>query len=139
MSEDIKGPDQPVKTPVEEMDPSKVKIKVIEAEEGETVGEQSPVAAASQVLAMYTPVFNNLVSKLSANAKGRVLNKLIEFPLGEKEYAATSQAEYDAFMIGDRLIAAKFILITHTYNENLEEIKQKADEMEAAKQEKKEA
>ena len=132
MSEDIK------KVPVEEMDPSKVRVEVIPAEEGDVVGQESPEAVAAKTLGMYTPVFNNLVAHLSGNAAKRVLNKLVEFPLNDKEYAPTTQEEHQAFQIGDRLNAAKFILIMHTYNENIEQIKKQADEMEAAKQEKKE-
>lgn len=130
--------EQVKRVPVEEMDPSKVSVKINMKEEGEEVGVQSNEEAAAQVLQMYTPVFNNLVSKLSGNSAKRVLNKLVEFPLNDKEYKATSVEEAQAFMLGDRLNAAKFILIMHTYNDNIEEIKAGAEAAQQSEEKKEE-
>jgi len=78
-------------------------------------------AIASSMLYLYIPKFNAAVGKLSSNALRRVLNKLVEWPLNNKSYKATSQVEQDAFNIGSRLLEAKFMLVTAEYSQLIEQ------------------
>jgi len=89
----------------------------------------SPEDVASQLLYMYTPIYENLVNGLSSKARTRLLKKLISFPLNEKELASTSQQEEQAFQIGNRLLEAKYVLIMDTYAKNIESM-QKQSELE---------
>jgi len=74
----------------------------------EGVPLMSPEETALAVFTQHRPKYNALVNKLSANAMRRLLNKLIEYPLNEKPYAATSKEEQAAFYLGFRLLEAKF-------------------------------
>jgi hypothetical protein len=87
-----------------------------------------PMEMASTLLYMYTPKFNAAVDKLSSNALRRVLKRLVSYPLNEKAYAATSQAEQDVFNVGDRLLEAKFIMITQTYTDIIEQEMKKEEQ-----------
>jgi len=82
---------------------------------------EDATAIASSMLFLYIPKFTAAVGKLSSNALRRVLNKLVEWPLNNKSYKATSQLEQDAFNIGSRLIEAKFMLITAEYQKLIEQ------------------
>lgn len=96
-------------------------------ESQQEVQQMSPEAVSSQLLMIYTPIYENLVNGLSANAMRRLLKKLVEFPLNEKEMKATSEQEQQTFAIGTRLLEAKFVLIMQTYNENAQKMQEDAE------------
>lgn len=81
---------------------------------------EDPGEVAAQMLYMYTPKFNDAVDKLSSNALRRVLKKLVSFPLNEKAYKATSTGENEVFMVGDRLLEAKFLLIMEQHHKTIQ-------------------
>ena len=87
-----------------------------------------PMELAATMLYMYTPKFQQAVGKLSSNALRRILNKLVSYPLNDKAYKATSQLEQDAFNVGDRLLEAKFLMITSTYSDIIQNEMKKEQE-----------
>lgn len=76
---------------------------------------EDPTEMASTMLALYTPKFNEGVDQLSSNALRRVLKRLVSYPLNDKEYKATSNGEKNVFLVGDRLLEAKSVLIYDQY------------------------
>jgi hypothetical protein len=72
--------------------------------------QADPQEVASQLLHFYTPVYENLVNQLSSKAMRRLLKKLVEYPLNEKQMNGTSAIENQAFAIGLRLIEARTVL-----------------------------
>lgn len=76
-----------------------------------------PEEMAATLLTLYTPKFEMLVNTLSQKALRRLVKKLVQYPLNEKDMNATSSAEKNAFLIGDRLLEAKYMLMINTYAE----------------------
>ena len=90
---------------------------------------QDPEEVASALLTLYRPRYEVLVNSLSSNAMRRLLKKMIEYPLGDKERRATTKEEGEAFAIAERLLEAKFVLITSTLNKQLQkELEEQVEE-----------
>lgn len=87
----------------------------------------SPEDVASQLLYMYTPIYENFVNGLSTKAMRRLLKKLVTYPLNDKEMNSTSPQEEQAFQIGNRLLEAKYVLIMDTYAKNIEQMQAQSE------------
>ena len=87
----------------------------------------APEDVASQLLYLYTPMYENFVNGLSTKAMRRLLKKLVSYPLNEKELASTSAEEEQAFQIGNRLLEAKYVLIMDTYAKNIEAMQRQSE------------
>lgn len=96
-----------------------------DAAEGIKQEVEDPTEMASTMLALYTPKFIEGVDQLSSNALRRVLKRLVSYPLNDKEYKATSNGEKNVFLVGDRLLEAKFLLIMENYHKIIQEQAQK--------------
>jgi hypothetical protein len=92
-----------------------------QASEGIKQEVEDPTEMASTMLALYTPKFNEGVDQLSSNALRRVLKRLVSYPLNDKEYKATSNGEKNVFLVGDRLLEAKFLLIMENYHKIIQD------------------
>ncbi len=80
----------------------------------------SPEDMCSQMLYVYGPRYKAILKKLSGRQKERLLYMLAMFPLQERVYAPTDPAEREAFNLGDRLLQAKFVLMTKVLSEKME-------------------
>lgn len=75
---------------------------------------------------MYLPIFKQKFKKLSNKAKDRVVERLLEYPLGEtKSYKWPFKEEKDLFMIGDRLLESKYAMFRYIINDELQKAGQK--------------
>ena len=86
-----------------------------------------PEEIAAQLVYFYTPHFLALVNQLSKKAVKRLVKALVEYPLNDKEYKHTSEEEKTAFLVGTRLLDAKYVMIFDTYNKSLETLQTAAD------------
>lgn len=91
------------------------------AQEQKRTQEADPQEVASMMLSLYIPRFNALVDKLSSRQLRRLTKSLMEYPVG-KTYTHTDPLEKEAAAIGNGLMDAKLLLITHTYHENRDRI-----------------
>lgn len=81
----------------------------------------NPNEMASTLRVLYLPKFNVGVDKLSSKAKGRILKRLMSYPLEDKDYKPQTQLEADIFAVGDRLLEAKFLLVMARYGGLIED------------------
>lgn len=85
--------------------------------------EMPPEEIAATMFSMYYPRFKNIVSVLSSKARLRLLERLVEHPLGDEDYKwkkdHEGQLEREAFALGVRLLEAKQVMIFKVYSENL--------------------
>tara|TARA_R110000868_G_scaffold66014_2_gene196956 strand:- start:1699 stop:2073 length:375 start_codon:yes stop_codon:yes gene_type:complete len=103
-----------------------LKAEATEGLKKETVDD--PTELASTMLFLYTPKFIEGVDQLSSNALRRVLKRLVQYPLNEKAYKATSAGENNVFLVGDRLLEAKFLMLMSTYHDLVQNNLPKAEE-----------
>lgn len=83
-----------------------------------------PEDVYAQYFYIYGQMFRNYVDKLSAKASKRALKALIEYPLNEKDYMHTSEAEKNVILIGDKLLQAKQMMIIHVLSEQFKKEQQ---------------
>jgi len=69
---------------------------------------------------MYLPIFKQKFKKLSSKAKDRVMERLLEHPLGDKKYNWPFKEEKDLFLIGDRLLESKYAMFRYVINDELQ-------------------
>lgn len=74
-----------------------------------------PQEMAAMLFTLYLPKFKQLVDKLPNRAIRRLLNALVETPLNDEPYQFQTEAEKNAFYIGDRLLQSKYIMIMDTF------------------------
>lgn len=90
----------------------------------EKIADSNPLEreleACAQMLGMYLPVFKARVSNLSGRQAKRLCKNLVEYPLAEDEYAPKEQHEKDAFLMGERLLQAKMMLMIYTQQKAIE-------------------
>lgn len=72
--------------------------------------EGDPLDVAAQMAYLYIPKFKLLLSKLSKKALLRVVYNLVQYPL-EEEYDPKGEVEKNAFVVGDRLLSAKYLML----------------------------
>jgi hypothetical protein len=89
-----------------------------------------PMDASAHVFQSYLPKYKQVVAQLSNKQARRVLNALIEVPLNEKPYKHNSQLEKAAFLLGDRLLQARWTMQLGVLQQDA--IKQAAEEVKAA-------
>lgn len=89
---------------------------------------EDPAETAAMVYTMYRPEFLKRVRKLSARARARVLEMLVQYPLTEKTMKFTSDLEREVFFLADSMIQSKFVLMMDTYKQSAEQLVQAQDE-----------
>lgn len=74
---------------------------------------EDPFEVAATMMGMYSPKFNELVNGLSTGELRRLSKALVQYPINEKEFIdiTSTQSLKDAFMVGDRLVQAKWMMI----------------------------
>lgn len=84
--------------------------------------------AALTLFGLYQPKFNQLVDKLSSNGLRRLIKALVAHPLSKKEIKHPSEEENTAFIIGQRVLEAKFVAIMNNYNNHMKAIEESKKE-----------
>lgn len=107
-------------------DPKEVEQELLEAAKRRA---EDPAETAAMVYTMYKPEFLRRLKGLSSRAKTRLIRLLIEHPLNEKDFAATTQIEREAFLLGNSMLEAKFVMIMDTYKEGAEHLIQAQEEL----------
>lgn len=108
--------------------PADVERVMIEREKQllEKPGEH-PEEVAATLFAMWLPKYCAGVDKLSSNALRRLCKALVEFPLNDSPYNHSSQLERDTFNTGMRLLESKYVMIFHTFSQNIEKIEEEVN------------
>ncbi len=113
----------------EEIKPEQIELKYEDAPKDNEFVPAGPEEVAAQLFFLYQPKFKLLVNKLPLKALRRVINALIEYPLQDKDYKHQSEGEKNAFLIGDRLLEAKYLMIIHQMHDQIQsKVKQEIED-----------
>jgi hypothetical protein len=82
---------------------------------------EDPVEMASMMFSMYLPTFKKKLELLNHGAKARLINYLVEYPIG-KDYIPNTELEQEIWFLGRSLIECKFVMVMSTYKDSMEEI-----------------
>lgn len=80
--------------------------------------QYDPMEAAAKIFSTFLPQYQHLVRRLSNRQARRLLNALIEVPLQKKDYKHPTKEERAAFMLGDRLLQAKWTMMLVTLEQH---------------------
>lgn len=110
---------------VEKFDAKKIEAEMLEIAQNRA---QDPGETAAMVYHMYRPEFLKRLPKLSARARVRVLEMLVQYPLNAEKVKFHSELEKETYFFADSMIQAKFVLMMDTYKEAAEEMVKAQDE-----------
>ena len=96
-----------------------IERQVIQEQLAQNQTAYDPVEAAARVFTIYLPQYKQLVRNMSNRQMRRLLQALIEVPLQKRDYRHPTAEEKAAFVIGDRLLQAKWTMVTHTLIERM--------------------
>lgn len=103
--------------------------------EDKMLTEFDPMEAAAKLFHIYLPQFKVLVNKMKVRQLKRLVSALIEVPLHTQEYKHPTQEEKAAYLLGDRLLQAKWVMILDTlYKKQNEENQPTPSEIELKKE-----
>lgn len=94
--------------------PEEVEREIVQEQVAGATTDYDPMEAAAKIFTMYLPQYKQLVRRMSNRQMRRLLCALIEVPLQKQDYRHPTKEEQAAFMIGDRLLQAKWTMVTHT-------------------------
>ena len=97
------------------------------AEEAKVYEKHDPIESAAQLFYMYSPQFLNLTKRMPRKALERLVAALVQGVLAEKPFKPTTKQEGVAYVIGDKLLQARWIMQLHS-------LSLAAQEMEASKE-----
>lgn len=90
-----------------------------------------PVEMAATLYSLYLPKVLPLIDALSGKAAKRILKHILVDKLIDNDLTHPTEAEKNAFLISDRLLESKYVMILHTFAEAaMSELKQKAEQEE---------
>ena len=104
-----------------------VEQPVVEQQPRPTSSGLSPTEAAATMFYMYLPKYKQLVDTLSNKQARRVLKALVEVPLQNADYKHPTEEEKTAFLIGDRLLQAKFVMMLETLSQSAQLAQQESE------------
>lgn len=113
-------------TESERFDGKQIEQDMIKAAENRAV---DPAESAAMVYHMYRPEVYKRLPLLSQKAMRRLLQRLIEHPLNDKELKASSKLEQEFFLLADAMLQSKFVMMQQTYMEGAEELVKAQDEL----------
>lgn len=112
-----------------EKEPLKTEVTSIAEEEAKT-GQKIPVpseddlvARASASFTRNRQIFNELFAELSAKAKVRVMNSVLDLPTDGLPVYLKSDTEKKAFAIGQRVVSDRFIITQYHITKQVREQK----------------
>ena len=100
--------------------PEDIEIKYEEPLKDNEFRNAGPEEVAAQLFFLYQPKFKMLVQRLPLKALRRVINALMEYPIQQIDYKHQSEGEKNAFLIGDRLLEAKYLMIIHAMHDQIQ-------------------
>jgi hypothetical protein len=92
------------------------------AEEQRIYEQHNPEDSAAQLFYMYSPQYRNLIRTMPTKAMRRLLVALVEGVLAEKAYKPTTNQEKAAFILGDKLMQARWVMQLHTLSKVAQEV-----------------
>ena len=95
---------------------------VVDTKTNEIRPELDPEAILARELAINLPQFKSMVDTLSSRQLKRVLKAIVEVPLNDVKYKATSEAEKFIFKCADTILQCKYSLMLRTYADHLQEL-----------------
>lgn len=102
---------------------------------GGELKETSAEEVAAQLFYLYSPKFGQGLNSLSKKALQRLIMKLVTYPLNEKQLKHQSELEKNMFLIGDRLLESKYVMIIQTMMNNQDVIQAAVNKLEENKEE----
>jgi hypothetical protein len=78
---------------------------------------ESPFEAAATMFGLYAPKFELHLKEMSTGELRRLINALVQYPLNEKEFINDSQRLRTGFALGQALLEAKWVMLTHAFME----------------------
>lgn len=91
------------------------------------IADSDPAEAAAKVLHQLESRFENLISGLSSRQLRRCMKAIVMAPFIQG-YKPSDKLEKEAFMVGDSMMQAKMVLLTHLQIEEMENEKKAAEE-----------
>lgn len=88
------------------------------ADQQDVPPDTAPEDVAATLCHLYMPKFQILVNKLSKKALQRLIYNLIQFPLENENYKPKTEEEKNAFLIGDRLLTSKYMMLIFSFSQN---------------------
>jgi len=76
-----------------------------------------PFETAATMFGLYAPKFEQHLKELSTGELRRLINALVQYPLNEKEFVDDSQRLRTGFALGQALLEAKWVMLTHAFME----------------------
>jgi len=92
------------------------------AEEAKVYEKYDPIESAAQMFYMYSPQFLNLVKRMPRKALERLVGALVQGVLAEKPFKPTTKQEGAAFVIGDKLLQARWVMQLHSLSQVAQEV-----------------
>jgi len=100
------------------VDPVQVEKEIVQEQLQRATTDYDPFEAAAKIFTMFLPQFRMLVRSMSNRQLRRLVMALIEVPLQKKDYKHPTKEEQAAFMVGDRLLQAKWAMMLQTLEEH---------------------
>lgn len=82
---------------------------------------ETPFEAAATMFGLYAPKFEQHLKEMSTGELRRLINALVQYPLNEKEFINDSQRLRTGFALGQALLEAKWVMITQTFMQQMQQ------------------
>lgn len=115
------------------LDPSLTEEELIKQEEA-AFAQNSPEDSAAMLYKMYSPQYRGLVKRMPRKALERLCIALVEGALSETVYKPTTDQESAAYVLGDKLLQARWVMQLHTLSLAAQEVAKARVENEPASQ-----
>jgi len=99
---------------------------------------ESPFEAAATMFGLYAPKFEAHLKEMPTGELRRLLNALVQYPLNDKEFIHDSQRLRTGFALGQALLEAKWVMLTHAFMEQEQARLRESEENETTNEEVKE-
>lgn len=122
----VSNEDASIEMEIPKYDAKQIEQEMLQAAQNRAI---DPGESAAMVFHMYKPEYLKRIHRLSSKQMRRLLVKLVEYPLNEKELKGFSGIENETFLLGDAMLQSKFIMMQQTYMEGAEELVKAQNEL----------
>lgn len=105
----------------QKLDPSLTEEAMIKQEE-ETFAQNNPEDSAAFLYKTYSPQYRGLIKRMPRKALERLAIHLVEGALSETVYKPTTNQESAAYVLGDKLLQARWVMQLHTLSSAAQEL-----------------
>ena len=105
----------------QKLDPMLTEEALIKHEE-ETFAQNNPEDSAAMLYRMYSPQYRGLIKRMPRKALERLAIHLVEGVLSDTTYKPTTNQESAAYVLGDKLLQARWVMQLHTLSSAAQEI-----------------